>query len=237
MGCATRIWGPFAWAFIHGLAMWLDKHKHDRKLAADVLGSFRYTMPCIYCRKSATGFMEDALLNPKLIGHKSGSKTYREWAYRMHERVNKKLFFQDAKSNPERLWSKWLGYQPKLSEVHYVSPARKVWLHLLMQYYAYVVCDYPNQDEPERLSAIQNMLMNIALLVQNVKLQSTINDFGLLPIGVDVNARLEYVHTLYKQMLPKFCCDDQNAFLVFCKSAIVGGCDGNKVDPTKVGCG
>ena len=58
MGVRTTCWGPHAWHVIHVLGrLMADKRVEDRKLIRDL----RYVLPCIYCRKSFTGFWNETV--------------------------------------------------------------------------------------------------------------------------------------------------------------------------------
>ena len=231
MGVRTVVFGKFAWQYLHGLCQWLDAHEHDRKLAIRVLSALVWIMPCIYCRRSAAVFITKDKLNPTKIGKKHGSDTFKEWAYRLHQQVNMKLFWQDVKNNKPRIWSHWLGYQPPLKKVKYVKALSKHWLSSVIQFFAYVVCDYPTEqddDYSKRKRQIQLFLPNLGKLVGV--------PFGkLMDLSqMSVDERLRAVHQVYHRLVPKECCEEPEVFLDFCKAAIVGGCQ--KIDPKKVGC-
>lgn len=62
MGVNTKCWGPHAWRIIHTLGRLMkNKGVYDPRLISDL----RFVLPCIYCRKSFTGFWNDTLQHVK----------------------------------------------------------------------------------------------------------------------------------------------------------------------------
>ena len=233
MGCKTKVWGPWAWQYLHGLCKWLDTHAHDRALAIRVLSALVWIMPCIYCRRSASEFIKTPMLNPKLVGKPSGSPTYRTWAYNLHERVNKKLFLQDVEKSVDLTY--WYNHKTTLSHVKYISVPSPKWLLALLQFYSYVLCDYPEEstkDDMRRKTEINRFLKNIGKLLDFQPLLAAVSNTQFSSITLD--RRLHYAYTIMCQVVPKECECGEKSFGEQCKMAIVGGC--KKIDPAKAGC-
>lgn len=230
MGCKTKVWGPWAWQYLHGLCKWLDTHLHDHALAIRVLVALVWIMPCIYCRRSASEFIKTPVLNPKLVGKPGGSPTFRSWAYNLHERVNKKLFLQDVEKDADLTY--WINHKTTLSHVKYMPAPSKKWMLALLQFYSYVLCDYPAKDEVRRKSEIHHFLKNVGKLLEFAPLLAAVSNTKFSSITLD--RRLHYAYTIMCQVLPKECECGEKSFGDQCKTAIVGGC--KKIDPAKVGC-
>jgi hypothetical protein len=174
--------------------------------------------------------MKEDLLNPKKVGLAGGANNFRQWAYKLHEKVNMKLFWQDVVKNRPRLWSYWLGYQPPLARVKYAKVDSKEWYVALFNFLAYIVCDFPKKsdaDYPKRRAQIVGFLPSLGRLVGHKFKKLIISEKSL-------DMRLTAVHTLFHDTLPNDCIEDCQSFIDLCKSAIVGGCQ--KINPEKVGC-
>lgn len=145
MGIKTVCWGPQAWIVYKGIVNLLDKYP-SRKFESLLWYLFPKIQPCVHCRKSSEKFLKelkpsDFHLSQKVL------------LYKLHEKVNKKLFFQDlvhSKGNNKQLdkvLMKWTGYQPQLNEIIYPVCDSSAFFHALITYTYYMVSDFDSERE------------------------------------------------------------------------------------------
>lgn len=150
MGVNTKAWGPLAWILFHALAKRLDERlchlrtSRKRRQAVRQYGALFFALvkdilPCIHCRRSYSGFMTERDTDVSRVGARGLS--FRLYVYRVHEKVNKKLFWQSVPK--EDIW-RWLGYQPRLRAVQYVDLESPEALEVLFRFTTYVYCDVDN---------------------------------------------------------------------------------------------
>lgn len=243
MGVFTVAWGSHKWHFIHGLCHALDKYRKiiDEVATIEFLKRSKYRFPCIYCRRSYTGFLTQPRTNldqPPL--------SYYEWSYYIHERVNMKLFWQAVKKQEwDRVWTYWYGYQPSVVDTTppYIDTP-KWWYHTFTFAY-YMMCDYPkpeDEDMNERRSAIREFFVELGALLSSMSLITGIQlqlatQRVPLPASFDTDqeSRLGYVRDLQCYMNTKgnLRIPILKEIHQICQRAIVG-CDPQ--DQTKVGC-
>lgn len=236
MGVRTKAWGPHAWKFIHGLCKSVDDSNHEIDIMVNFLTNLNQVLPCIYCRKSMGKFVKATNTNPKL------AKSFAKWAYLIHERVNKKLFWQDVSVNSKNVW-KWLGYQPDFTQVLYILPDNPQWWFHLFTFTYYIICDYPENKRSPRVTHIRKFLFNVAKILtkmnyyNGMKLQYALENVKI-PDDFDtsLHSRCVYIHNIQLYMrlegsaiIPL----DTRDIQYVCENAIVG-CDPN--DKNKVGC-
>jgi hypothetical protein len=82
----TAIWGPLMWQFINDVAVVNDEvHANLKNEEKDVFPKFvkhlKYMLPCRYCRESYSMFISKMPPSTSMI----------RWAYKIHNKVNKKL--------------------------------------------------------------------------------------------------------------------------------------------------
>lgn len=247
MGVKTKAWGPHAWVFYHGLCQALDQYvaawgvKASQQviaLAIETIGKAYLRAPCIYCRRSMKTFLSTPATDLNLLYHPNGPKSFAQWAYRMHECVNRKLFWQQVKTDPASIWTYWLGYQPLFAEVHYTQPAEPLWWHSLFTFAYYSVCDY----DDERSAALTTFLPETAHLLREMGYHTGEQLHHALQqvqrpadFGSNRGSRIDYIQHVQRAMhlqggvsVPRSVWIDQ-----VCQHAIVG-C--NPLDTTKVGC-
>jgi len=89
-GMVTRIWGPWAWCFLHTISFnypvnpTLEQKKHYRNFIL----SLRNVLPCGHCRKNLTKNLKKHPLSMKDM---KSRETFSRWLYGLHERVNTQL--------------------------------------------------------------------------------------------------------------------------------------------------
>jgi hypothetical protein len=92
-GLITKIWGPCAWEFFHSVTFGypLAPTKEEKQQYKNFFISTGFVLPCKYCRDSYTEFINsdpDATLKDDDLENR---ETLTKWAFRLHERVNKKI--------------------------------------------------------------------------------------------------------------------------------------------------
>ena len=91
----TSLWGPPLWRILHTLSFSPDAMNHAVDVS-EFIKTFRYILPCIFCRNSFRTFVtdleskyEETLADTVSSGHLS------RWLYKMHGLVNAKLDEQE----------------------------------------------------------------------------------------------------------------------------------------------
>lgn len=251
MGVSTKAWGPHAWGFLPGICRAVDLHIEGnggdevlRMAFVKILLQLKHIVPCIYCRRSITGFFKVPQTNPRLVYKTGGAPTFAAWIYNIHECVNKKLFWQQAKQDVTNIWS-WLGYQPSLESVTYRMPDEPIWWFHFFTFMYYVMCDYPKAEDDDmytRGRSIRHILRQIAQALYIMNYPA-----GVLMIDVlksthlestfdkNLKSRMAYVQHVQRSMHLKggVLVPDAAEIQGVCEHAIVG-CDPN--DTTRVGC-
>lgn len=88
----TRYWGPSAWRLLH-LISFAAKPSNAKKVAA-FFSTIPYILPCKYCRKSFSEYLEADPI-PQTAAELP------KWFWRMHKDVNAKLRSQGQKIDPD----------------------------------------------------------------------------------------------------------------------------------------
>lgn len=248
MGVKTKAWGPHAWKFIHGLCKSIDDgltHTNNSHLLEDAINIFRelyLVLPCIYCRHSLRQFLDERRTNVRLVGEKNAPSSFSEWIYLIHERVNKKLFWQDAKTQPDKLFGKWLGYQPDMGSVDYVFPDTPEWWFHMFTFTSYVFCDYPSKKEHMRRKVVRTFMNSLSVILCKLNIPSGFQfKFAIqrtaLPKDFDTSlqSRIGYVVDIQNTMRLSggVLCPSADEISSVCEYAMVG-CD--PFDKKRVGC-
>lgn len=230
MGVFTLTWGPHGHTVLHGLCDAFDKwgNKLRRTDILGNLGAYKYIYPCVYCRKSVTKFLTLPETNPE------NQCSWLYWSYKIHECVNKKLFWQDVKKNPRKAIQKWLGYQPDFKDIKVISVKDDEWWYSLFFFTYYAYCDF-SIDRGEYLRTYLHNLADILAgmeLRRGFELRATLK---VTPLPEDFNrsmkSRIEWVQQVQRGM--GFQAPDVDSLYNVCKTSVVG-CDPN--DKSKVGC-
>ena len=243
MGVRTKAWGPHTWKFLHGFCLvvdqYLEEHPDDtktRNLVVDCLNSLKYVVPCVYCRQSLTKFVRrGATRLPNL--RKGGSFAF--WAYKIHECVNRKLFWQQVKMNPDKIWI-FEDYQPDFDQVEYTTPDSGKWWFSFFTFCYYVMCDFPKPAEKRRFKEISLFLPRVAKILRSVghpngrHFCTLLNKSGLTPRS-RLTDRIKFIHTVHSNMKLKngTSIPSPTDIEKVCSYAIVG-CDPS--DTNRVGC-
>lgn len=89
-GMVTRIWGPWAWCFLHTISFNYPIHPSllQKKQYRDFILSLQHVLPCGHCRKNLTKNLKK---HPLKMGDMKNRETFSRWLYGLHKVVNKML--------------------------------------------------------------------------------------------------------------------------------------------------
>ena len=93
----TRFWGPDGWKLLHSIAEnYPDKPSNlDKDTYSIFFLSLQHVLPCIYCRKSFTQYINELCIDEYL----DSKEKLVEWLYKIHNKVNEKLWSQGLNNN------------------------------------------------------------------------------------------------------------------------------------------
>lgn len=217
-----------------------------KQRAVTFMMNFENRVPCIYCRRSLTGFLRTDKTNPARIGRSVGAGNWSQWIYRVHESVNKKLFWQQVQKDVRMIWS-WYGYQPACEDVKYVRPDTAEWWYHTFTFAYYMMCDYPlatatDSESSVRRDQIKRFFHDLADLLERIQhatgtaLRDVLNSVSI-PREFDtlLRSRIHYVRDIQSRMrvVRGMCVSNADDIASICSYAIVG-C--TQHDPLKVGC-
>lgn len=119
----TRFWGPDGWKLLHSIA--IGYPENPTKVEKDVYSSFfnglKYVLPCIYCRRSYTQYINELPVEPFLKNRRELSK----WLYEIHNKVNAKLRGQGLNPNAdppfEDIYMRYGEYVREINQANCVS--------------------------------------------------------------------------------------------------------------------
>jgi len=86
----TRFWGPSGWRLLH-LITFAYNPKTDKACIEELFNDLPFVLPCKYCRKSLSEYMEKYDLHDSLKSQASLSR----WLWNIHNEVNAKLRSQN----------------------------------------------------------------------------------------------------------------------------------------------
>ena len=89
-GMVTRIWGPWAWCFLHTISFNYPIHPtpKQKKQYRNFIFSLQNVLPCGHCRKNVT---KNLKRHPLTMSDMKNRETFSRWLYSFHEVVNKML--------------------------------------------------------------------------------------------------------------------------------------------------
>jgi hypothetical protein len=93
----VRLWGPSGWKLLHTIAHHYKATPEAKENAEVFFCNLKHILPCIYCRESLTGFIDDLPIAPYL----GSSRQLQQWVYKIHNKVNAKLRKQGENSKPD----------------------------------------------------------------------------------------------------------------------------------------
>ncbi len=113
-GLITKIWGEHFWETIHCIAAGypVEPTPEQKEHYKNFFIILQYVLPCRYCRESYGQFItteEDLIIKDEDLKNREGLT---KWAYRIHNRVNKKLGV-DYKLTYEDVATKYESYRAK----------------------------------------------------------------------------------------------------------------------------
>ena len=128
-GMSTRFWGPRLWdgLFVSILGRYpirinTSDDLEIKQTFKTMLTNLSIIMPCIFCRNSFKGFLEELPIEPYLIGRIE----LMYWLYQMKDKVNKKLICQEGKCyNEEKGKLKAMVYTKEISEKEYYKKVKE----------------------------------------------------------------------------------------------------------------
>ncbi len=91
----TRFWGPPGWRLLHAITF--AYHPRDKEIFRSFFETLPFVLPCKYCRKSLTEYMEKDPLEPALKSQEALTR----WLWRIHNEVNAKLRSQNLSTAPD----------------------------------------------------------------------------------------------------------------------------------------
>lgn len=103
----TTFWGPSGWKLLHSITNnYPTKPNKTQKDTYNLFfNSIKYILPCIYCRRSYTQYLNELPIESYL----SSKIKLSEWLYKLHNLVNDKLRKQGLNNNPD----------PTFDEIHH----------------------------------------------------------------------------------------------------------------------
>ena len=113
----TRFWGPDGWKLLHSItANYPNKPtKNEKDNYYLFFNSLQYVLPCIYCRRSLTQYMNEIPIKNYLDNKYNLVK----WLYLIHNKVNNKLRMQNLNTEKDPLFHKVeKKYQNYLIEIN-----------------------------------------------------------------------------------------------------------------------
>lgn len=168
MGVKTKVFGPFGWVMLEGVARAFDRYltqetdSDKRLLIKDLMREFLFligfVLPCVYCRVSYREFTDPA--HPcnrhcdinRVIGEPDGAK---QFVYHLHKRVGIKLRDQErekARHDPAALarvneaWDRYhLSFSDALRTRFPSANSRRFWRAAVM-FMGLVCCDWRPAD-------------------------------------------------------------------------------------------
>lgn len=131
-GLSTKMWGPHAWNFLFCCVMGgypprLDtsnrEHRAIRSHFIKMFESLCFTMPCIFCRESYTGFIKDIPMKK----YTNTRINMMRWLYKLRDKVNQKLIAQERKCyNDEKKTLKRKYHDGLISKAEYYRTLEKI---------------------------------------------------------------------------------------------------------------
>ena len=128
-GISTRYWGCRAWdfMFVSILGRYPIKVKSEEDLEIkqafkSMLTNLSVVMPCIFCRNSFKGFLEELPIEEYLIGRIE----LMYWLYLMKDKVNRKLIkLENNCYNDEKSKLKSMFYNKEITEEEYYKKVKE----------------------------------------------------------------------------------------------------------------
>jgi hypothetical protein len=115
-GVKTKVWGPHFWKTLFYVAMGYPVeitsspcHRTVKKQFYNFYASLQWTLPCGWCLESYRRFFQEDSVCESLDSRLSLMK----WLYRLRDKVNKKLIFQEKQAFAEVRKKLLLQYQAK----------------------------------------------------------------------------------------------------------------------------
>jgi len=161
MGVRTKIWGPHAWVFLHGLAHALDECELPQRRLAwarfnRLMQRLVLYLPCVYCRVSYSGFTSPPTgsLSTQLPLTDPEITSAYAWSVAIHNSVNRKL------EVPE------LSVEQAQRENPPVSLTSARWMNAWFQMVAFVLSDYQKRPVCRQSTLLNEFLPEVVDLLR-----------------------------------------------------------------------
>lgn len=179
MGVRTKVWGPHAWRFFHGIAKSVDRSLRAARSASErrslmeaarqFFAVVEHVLPCVHCRKSYGGFILQHPTRLKSLGFEprgtiASKYPVSHYVFRLHTRVNSKLHGQEVEKYGQNVAdSLWADYEPRFQDIVYVDDRELV--DAMIEFVYYVLCDYRPEKEISRCARVRSFLPSLAELM------------------------------------------------------------------------
>lgn len=128
-GMSTKFFGPKLWDGLFTSILGRYPIKITTKEDIQIKNTFKNTLiglkdilPCIFCRNSFKGFLDELPIEPYLVGRIE----LMYWLYLMKDKVNSKLICQERKCyNDEKSKLKAMVYNKEISEQEYYKKVKE----------------------------------------------------------------------------------------------------------------
>jgi len=166
-----------------------------------------------------------------------------EWSYRIHRRVNQKLFWQQVRQagdNVDSLLAKWWNYEPGgAASVRCIRPDDGVWWFHLFTFVYYIVCDFEAGGRGQAIAAFLPQVGNLLETMhygEGVRLTHAVTHIRVPADFADtLAARITYVTNIQRATgnVDNTAVCDPAEMTSICSESIVG-CSAD--DKNQVGC-
>jgi len=169
----TRYWGPDAWDLFHMITLSFPEKPTDRDQEIHRLffSTLPYILPCHYCRKSITKYLEILPIQTQ------NQKSMIKWMWQLHNLVNDKLRKQKLidYSNPPLSVIKRI-YLPKLRDINAMDCANMAGWKLLYSIVFTFKNDFEKMDLTRKINNILFFNM-LAYVIPFPKFKLIYNDY------------------------------------------------------------
>lgn len=169
----TRYWGPDAWDLFHMITLQYPEKptERDEEIHRLFFSTLPYVLPCHYCRKSITKYLEELPMNGK------SKRTMIEWMWQLHNMVNDKLRKQkliDYENPPISVVKR--VYLNKLIDINVMDCANMVGWKFMYSVVFTFKNDFEKMDFMRKINTI--MFFNtLAYIIPFPKIKILYNDY------------------------------------------------------------
>lgn len=239
MGVRTKVWGPHAWLFFHGVANAVDRARGASRSPCerqDLLNAAKkffaiveHVLPCIHCRKSYGGFILEHPTKLNSIGFEppgtmAHATPISHYVFRLHTRVNTKLYGQEVEKYGSDVANvMWGDYEPLFDNIVYAEEQELV--DSMIEFVYYVLCDYHPDKDISRCARVRTFIPTLAKLMIVLGFEAGYvleNMWSRSPFTVHtpMRARVAFWHA-YEYTLKEGQCMDFERRYKHCDDAVV----------------